>query len=158
MPYLRQEQEAANCRSWLRTSTSKDIRFEGEMIPHPIDLSPSIVRDPNKCVLCRRCVSMCKNVQKVGVIDTNERGFKTIVGFGVRKAAGGSSLHQLRSVHKRLPGGSAERKRRYRQGVGSAGEQGHPCGSSDSSRCKGRSWRRIRDAVGTRVTSNMIAR
>lgn len=59
----------------------KDIRFEGEMIPHPIDhLSTSIVRDPNKCVLCRRCVNMCKNVQKVGVIDTNERGFKTIVG------------------------------------------------------------------------------
>ncbi len=59
----------------------KDVRFEGETIPHPIDqLSPSIVRDPNKCVLCRRCVNMCKNVQKVAVIDTNERGFKTIVG------------------------------------------------------------------------------
>ena len=59
----------------------QDIRFEGETIKHPIDqLSDSIVRDPNKCVLCRRCVNMCKNVQKVGVIDTNERGFKTIVG------------------------------------------------------------------------------
>ncbi len=59
----------------------KDIRFEGEMINHPIDqMSPSIVRDPNKCVLCRRCVNMCKNIQKVAVIDTNERGFKTIVG------------------------------------------------------------------------------
>ncbi len=59
----------------------KDVRFEGERINHPIDeLSPSIVRDPNKCILCRRCVNMCKNVQKVGVIDTNERGFKTIVG------------------------------------------------------------------------------
>ena len=43
----------------------KDVRFEGEMMQHPIDsLSPSIVRDPNKCVLCRRCVNMCKNVQK----------------------------------------------------------------------------------------------
>ena len=59
----------------------KDIRFEGEMSKHPIDnLSPSIVRDPNKCVLCRRCVNMCKNIQKVAVIDTNERGFKTTVG------------------------------------------------------------------------------
>jgi NADP-reducing hydrogenase subunit HndD len=64
----------------------KDIRFEGEMIKHPIDeLSPSIVRDPNKCVLCRRCVNMCKNVQKVAVIDTNERGFKTIVGSAFDK-------------------------------------------------------------------------
>lgn len=59
----------------------KDIRFEGEMSKYPLDqLSASIVRDPNKCVLCRRCVNMCKNIQKVAVIDTNERGFKTIVG------------------------------------------------------------------------------
>lgn len=59
----------------------KEVRFEGEMGRHPLDeLSHSIVRDPNKCVLCRRCVNMCKNIQKVAVIDTNERGFKTIVG------------------------------------------------------------------------------
>ncbi len=65
----------------------KDVRFEGERINHPIDeLSPSIVRDPNKCILCRRCVNMCKNVQKVGVIDTNERGFKTIVGSAFNKS------------------------------------------------------------------------
>ena len=59
----------------------KDVRFEGESIRHPLDnYSPSIVRDPNKCVLCRRCVNMCKNIQTVAVIDTNERGFNTIVG------------------------------------------------------------------------------
>ena len=46
----------------------------------PIDsISPSVVRDPNKCVLCRRCVSVCKNVQTVGVIDTMERGYRTVV-------------------------------------------------------------------------------
>lgn len=58
----------------------KDIRFEGESHNYQLDnFSPSIVRDPNKCVLCRRCVSMCKNIQKVAVIDTNERGFDTVV-------------------------------------------------------------------------------
>ena len=57
-----------------------DLRFEGETYRLPLDnFSPSIVRDPNKCILCRRCVSMCKNVQGVAVLDTNERGFKTIV-------------------------------------------------------------------------------
>ncbi len=65
----------------------KEVRFEGERIDHPIDeLSPSIVRDPNKCILCRRCVNMCKNVQKIGVIDTNERGFRTIVGSAFNKS------------------------------------------------------------------------
>ncbi|NLC69429.1 MAG: 2Fe-2S iron-sulfur cluster binding domain-containing protein [Clostridiaceae bacterium] len=58
----------------------KDIRFNGEMQRKPMDdFSPSIVRDPNKCILCRRCVSMCKNIQKVAAIDTVERGFDTIV-------------------------------------------------------------------------------
>jgi len=65
----------------------KDIRFEGETYKLPLDdFSPSIVRDPNKCVLCRRCVSMCKNVQGVAVIDTNERGFKTIVSSTFNKS------------------------------------------------------------------------
>lgn len=65
----------------------KDIRFEGEMGKFPVDdFSPSIVRDPNKCILCRRCVSMCKNVQSVGVIDTMDRGFKTIVSSAFNKS------------------------------------------------------------------------
>jgi len=57
-----------------------DIRFEGELQHYPIDdLSHSIVRDPNKCILCRRCVSVCKNVQTVSAIETVDRGYKTIV-------------------------------------------------------------------------------
>ena len=65
----------------------KDIRFEGEAHKLPLDnFSPSIVRDPNKCILCRRCVSMCKNVQQVSVIETNERGFKTIVSSAFNKS------------------------------------------------------------------------
>ncbi len=59
----------------------ENIPFEGEMNTYDIDeVSPSIVRDNNKCVLCRRCVNMCKNVQTVSVIETMERGFRTKVG------------------------------------------------------------------------------
>lgn len=58
----------------------KDIRFEGELQHYPIDdLSPSIVRDPNKCILCRRCVSVCKDVQTVSAIETIDRGYNTII-------------------------------------------------------------------------------
>ena len=57
-----------------------DIRFEGEMSKKTIDsLSPSIVRDPNKCILCRRCISVCRNIQGIGVIGATERGFETSV-------------------------------------------------------------------------------
>lgn len=57
-----------------------EIRFDGETKDYPIDdLSSSIVRDQNKCILCRRCVSMCKDIQTVCAIETNERGFDTVV-------------------------------------------------------------------------------
>lgn len=58
----------------------KEIEFEGEKIEHKIDdLSPSIVRDFNKCILCRRCIATCKNVQKIGAIDCANRGFNSCV-------------------------------------------------------------------------------
>ena len=59
---------------------TKGIRYEGERNKHQIDeISPSIVRDFNKCILCRRCVSACKNVQKIGAIDCINRGFESCI-------------------------------------------------------------------------------
>lgn len=57
-----------------------DTVFEGEKHDNALDaISPSIVRDPNKCILCRRCVAVCNNVQKVGAIGATKRGFKTTI-------------------------------------------------------------------------------
>ncbi len=57
-----------------------DVEYEGEKTKHKIDdLSPSIVRDFNKCILCRRCISTCKNIQKIGAIDCVNRGFNSCV-------------------------------------------------------------------------------
>jgi len=65
----------------------KDIRFQGESCDLEIDdFSPSIVRDPKKCILCRRCVSMCKDVQTVSVIDATERGFKSTISTAFNKS------------------------------------------------------------------------
>ena len=56
------------------------IEYEGERTKHKIDdLSPSIVRDFNKCILCRRCIAACKNVQKIGAIDCINRGFESCI-------------------------------------------------------------------------------
>ena len=55
-----------------------ETRFEGSNIEYPLDtFSPSIVRDPNKCILCRRCLAACRQVQQIGAIGAVERGFKT---------------------------------------------------------------------------------
>ena len=53
-------------------------RFAGAQNHYDVDdASPSIVRDNNKCILCRRCVAVCSKVQNVGVIGAMGRGFKT---------------------------------------------------------------------------------
>ncbi len=55
--------------------------FAGAKTHYDIDYSAThMVRDPNKCILCRRCVAACADVQGIGVIGTNNRGFDTIVG------------------------------------------------------------------------------
>lgn len=65
-----------------------ELHFEStdDTEPYAVDaLSPSIVRDNNKCILCRRCVSVCKNVQTVAVIDAKQRGFHTNIGCAFDK-------------------------------------------------------------------------
>lgn len=58
----------------------KDYKYEGERHHLPIDeLSPSVVRNQNKCVLCKRCVAVCRNVQKIGAIGIVNRGFETTI-------------------------------------------------------------------------------
>ena len=53
-------------------------KYKGKMNEYDIDdLSPSIVRNNNKCILCRRCVAACNKTQAVGVIGPMGRGFKT---------------------------------------------------------------------------------
>ena len=59
----------------------EDVPFKGERKVYDLDLSsPSIVRDANKCVLCRRCVAVCNQVQKVGALGLINRGFESKVG------------------------------------------------------------------------------
>ncbi|WP_300408543.1 NADH-dependent [FeFe] hydrogenase, group A6 [Lagierella sp.] len=59
----------------------RDIPYKGEKRELPIDAnSLSLVRDPNKCILCRRCETMCNEVQTVGALAEVGRGFNTYVG------------------------------------------------------------------------------
>lgn len=59
----------------------RKIRFEGgETKAHTIDCSnPSLVRDQEKCILCGRCIRICRDVQGMDVYSFAGRGFNTIV-------------------------------------------------------------------------------
>ena len=59
----------------------RDITYPGEKSARHIDEStPALVRDTAKCVLCRRCVTVCNETQGVGGIFPQGRGFSTVVG------------------------------------------------------------------------------
>ena len=56
------------------------VPFKGKTRHHYTDFSsPSIVRDPDKCILCGRCVRICEEIQGVSAIDFTKRGFDTMV-------------------------------------------------------------------------------
>ena len=57
----------------------REIPFKGQQSQYPIELSPSIVRDSNKCIMCRRCESVCHEYQSVGAIGAVDRGFPAVV-------------------------------------------------------------------------------
>ena len=66
-----------------------ELPYEGEHSPRTIDeISPSIVRDNNKCILCRRCVAACHLTQGVDAIGMQNRGFRTEVGVPFHKHLG----------------------------------------------------------------------
>lgn len=57
-----------------------ELKYKGAMSTYPIDdSSQAIHRNLDKCVLCRRCETMCNDVQTCGVLSAMDRGFETIV-------------------------------------------------------------------------------
>lgn len=57
------------------------IRLKGERIKYPIyNKNPFIVKDYNKCIKCRRCEAICREIQGVNAVAARNRGFKTVIG------------------------------------------------------------------------------
>lgn len=85
---------SGNCelQKWSRELHVTERRIRGEKNNFKIDRSsPSIVRDPDKCILCGRCVRVCEEVMGVSAIDFINRGSKTEVGTTFNKGLNTSS-------------------------------------------------------------------
>ncbi len=57
----------------------REIHYKGEQSTYREDTSPAIIRDVDKCIMCRRCEMMCNEVQTVGVLSAINRGFYSVV-------------------------------------------------------------------------------
>lgn len=59
----------------------REIKWEGEKMNYSKDSSSdAIVKDPNKCIMCRRCETMCNEIQTCNILSAVNRGFDTFVG------------------------------------------------------------------------------
>ncbi|MCX6272326.1 MAG: 2Fe-2S iron-sulfur cluster-binding protein, partial [Bacteroidetes bacterium] len=57
----------------------REIHYQGEKSTYRMDTSPAIIRDIDKCIMCRRCEMMCNDFQTVGVLSAINRGFEAVV-------------------------------------------------------------------------------
>ena len=57
----------------------RQIPYKGEQSTYRVDMSPSIIRDVDKCIMCRRCENVCNNIQSVGALSAVNRGFQAVV-------------------------------------------------------------------------------
>ena len=93
-----------NCLSCVRSGNcelqklAKDLGVEDAGIYDGVsnryesdDSAAHMIRDNNKCILCRRCVAACGVTQTIGVIGANERGFKTYIGSAFDMGLGETS-------------------------------------------------------------------
>ena len=73
--------KSGNCelQSLAQDMGIRQLHYQGQQSHYREDTSPSIIRDMDKCVRCRRCEMMCNEVQTVGVLSGINRGFYSVV-------------------------------------------------------------------------------
>jgi NADH-quinone oxidoreductase subunit G/NADP-reducing hydrogenase subunit HndD len=85
----------------------RERRYAGQKSSGKLDVSsPSIVRDPDKCILCGRCVRVCEEIQGIGAIDFIGRGSKTRVGTAFDQGLNVSSCVHCGQCVKVCPTGA----------------------------------------------------
>ena len=90
---------------------SDEDAFQGVKNEYTIDDSaPHMIRDNSKCVLCRRCVAVCRKWQDVGVIGPNERGFLTHIGSAFEADLGDVSCVSCGQCIVACPTGALQEK------------------------------------------------
>ena len=85
--------------------------YDGSRTPSEIDASAAhMIRDNSKCILCRHCVAVCENVQGIGVIGPNHRGFSTAIGSAFGMGLGETSCVSCGQCIAVCPTGALQEK------------------------------------------------
>ena len=104
------------------------------------DSSYSVVRDMNKCILCRRCVRTCIDLQEVGVLEAVDRGDQTEIATFVDKPLADVVCINCGQCINRCPTGRPARQGRDRRGVGRHRRPRQARRHPDGARRRARPW------------------
>ncbi len=92
----------------------RERKIRGQKIRYKLDLSSaSIKRDPEKCILCGRCVRVCEEVMGVSAIDFINRGSKTVIGTTFDKGLNTSSCVNCGQCIMVCPTGALSEKKHF---------------------------------------------
>lgn len=69
----------------------REVPYKGEQSVFPVERSPSMARNMNKCIMCRRCETMCNTIQTVGALSAVNRGFDAVVSTAFERDMAGST-------------------------------------------------------------------
>ncbi len=115
----RHERECLTCTRNLNCELQKlaeemgitEVPYEAPKVRYAVDtVSSAIVRDQNKCILCGRCISVCKKIQGTGAIDFANRGVNTTVTTTYNKSLGDVSCINCGQCIKICPVGALREK------------------------------------------------
>ncbi len=101
-------QRNGNCElQTLAAEYGVERRFRGKQRQAPCDdTSYALVRDPEKCVLCQRCVTICDDMQSVAAITSLKRGFDTVIGVAFGDGLGDSECVNCGQCVRACPTGA----------------------------------------------------
>ncbi len=149
-----------NCelQSLAQEVNVRDQAFAGEKsIPTYDDVAPGIVRDTTKCVLCGRCVETCKSVQGLGILDFQERGFKTTVGPVFNKSFSEVNCMQCGQCINVCPVGALCEKEEIHEVIQALNDPTKHVVVQTAPAVRASLGEEFGNPIGTRVTGKMVA-
>ncbi|RKD31636.1 NADH-dependent [FeFe] hydrogenase, group A6 [Lacrimispora algidixylanolytica] len=132
--------------------------YDGDKTPSTLDESAThMVRDNSKCILCRRCSSMCEKVQGIGVIGPNQRGFATFIGSPFEMGLGETSCVSCGQCIAVCPTGALYEKSSIQEVVAAIADSGKHVLVQTAPAVRAALGEEFGFPIGTNVEGKMVA-
>jgi NADP-reducing hydrogenase subunit HndD len=136
----------------------RNVYIEGAMAIRTLDrVSPSIVRDTSKCILCGRCIEQCKKTQGLGILNFINRGFETKVGPVFDRSFDDVNCMQCGQCVNVCPVGALSEKEEIHQVIAALNDPTKVVVVQTAPAVRASLGEEFHMPIGTRVTGKMVA-